>query len=264
MREIIFPTIQLKLNINNVAFQIFGVDIYWYALFIVSAFLLAIIFCKIDDGKYNIKFETILELLIITIPISIVCARLYFVLFKLDYYMQNPTEIFDIRNGGLAIYGGIIGAVITIAIYSKIKKIDIRDILDYLVLYLALGQAIGRWGNFFNQEAYGTITNNIFRMGIVENGIYKEVHPTFLYESISCFIIFILLFIMRNKRQYKGQITYLYLCLYGIIRAVIESMRTDSLMLGNFRISQILSIMLFITFTTILIYKNRKREKKSE
>jgi len=264
MREVIFPTIQLKLNINNVAFSIFGIDIYWYAIFIVSAFLLAIILCKRDDGKYNIKFENILELLIITIPISIVCARLYFVLFKLDYYLQNPLEILDIRNGGLAIYGGIIGAVITIAIYCKIKKIDLRDILDYLVPYLALGQAIGRWGNFFNQEAYGTVTNNIFRMGIVENGIYSEVHPTFLYESISCFIIFSILFIMRNKRQYKGQITYLYLCFYGVVRAIIESMRTDSLMLGNFRISQIVSIVLFITFATILIYKNRKKEQKSE
>ena len=261
MKNISFTGLGLDFNINSIAINVFGINIYWYAIFIVIAFLVAILFCKKDDGKYNIKYEQILEILLFVMPISIICARLYFVIFKLDYYIQNPTEIINIRNGGLAIYGGIIGAILTIFIYCKIKKASFLDILDYFVPYLVLGQAIGRWGNFFNAEAHGTITNNIFRMGIIENGIYKEVHPTFLYESISCLLIFILLFTMRNKREYKGQLTYSYLCLYGFVRAIIEGLRTDSLMLGNLRISQILSIILCIVFGIILIYKKVEKRK---
>ena len=142
---------------------------------------------------------------------------------------------------------------------------NILDMLDYIAPYLALGQAIGRWGNFFNGEAHGTVTNNTFRMGIVENGQYMEVHPTFLYESICNLIIFVILFLLRNKRKYKGQITYIYLSLYGFIRAIIEGLRTDSLMLGTFRISQVLSIILCIIFSIIMIYKEikYKREKNN-
>lgn len=261
MKEIHFTGLGLDLEVNSIAIKLGNISIYWYAIFIVIAFSVAILFCKRDDGKYNIKYEQILEILLFIMPISIICARLYFVIFKLDYYIQNPTEIMNIRNGGLAIYGGIIGAILTILIYCKIKKVSFLDVLDYFVPYLVLGQAIGRWGNFFNAEAHGTITDNIFRMGIIENGIYKEVHPTFLYESISCPLIFILLYVMRNKREYKGQLTYIYLCLYGFVRAIIEGLRTDSLMLGNIRISQILSIILCIVFGIILIYKKVEKTK---
>lgn len=261
MKEIHFTGLGLDLEVNSIAIKLGNISIYWYAIFIVIAFSVAILFCKRDDGKYNIKYEQILEILLFIMPISIICARLYFVMFKLDYYMQNPTEIMNIRNGGLAIYGGILGAILTILIYCKIKKASFLDILDYFVPYLVLGQAIGRWGNFFNAEAHGTITDNIFRMGIIENGIYKEVHPTFLYESISCLLIFILLYTMRNKREYKGQLTYIYLCSYGFVRAIIEGLRTDSLMLGNIKISQILSIILCIVFGIILIYKKVEKTK---
>jgi phosphatidylglycerol:prolipoprotein diacylglycerol transferase len=265
MKEILFPAIGLKININSIAISICGIDIYWYAILIVSAFVIAILLCKKDDGKYNIKFEDILELLIILIPISIVCARLYFVLFKLDYYVKNPLELFNIRNGGLAIYGGIIGAVLTILIYCKIKKLNAINIMDYIVPYLPLGQAIGRWGNFLNVEAHGIETNSIFRMGIVENGVYMEVHPTFLYESLSCFLIFIILYLLRNNRKYTGQITLLYIALSGFIRTFIEGLRTDSLMIGYCRISQILSIILCVISSCILIYKKiNKRNLKNE
>ena len=215
--------------------------------------------CKKDDGKYNIKFDDVLLLVVFMLPIAIICARVYFVIFKFDYYAQNPIEIFNIRNGGLAIYGGIIGAIITIIVYCKKKKIKILDMLDYLAPYLALGQAIGRWGNFFNGEAHGTETTNLFRMGIIENGNYIQVHPTFLYESICTFVIFVILFVTRNKRKYSGQLTYTYFFLYGIARAVIESFRTDSLMLEDFRVSQVLSIILSIIFGSILIYKKVKK-----
>lgn len=253
-----FEEFRIHLKLNKIAFSLFGIDIYWYAIFIFIAIALGLFLCKKDDGKYNIKFDDILSLFVFLLPISIICARLYFVLFKLDYYFQNPIQIFNIRNGGLAIYGGIIGAIITTILFCKNKKIKILDMLDFLVPYLALGQCIGRWGNFFNVEAYGTETSNLFRMGIFENGIYIQVHPTFLYESICTFIIFIILYTKRNKRKYSGQLSYTYFFLYGIARAIIEGFRTDSLMLGNIRISQILSIVLSIISGSILIYKKVK------
>lgn len=264
MSQVIFPSINLKLNISRVVINIFGIDIYWYAILIVLPFTIGIILCKKDDKKYNIKFEDILEVLIIVIPISILCARLYFVIFKLDYYLKFPQEILNFRDGGLAIYGGIIGTVITIIIYCKVKKINILDMLDYIVPYLPLGQAIGRWGNFFNIEAYGIETNNIFRMGIIENGQYIEVHPTFLYESICCLIIFFILYVLRYKRKYKGLMICIYLALYSLERTIIEGLRTDSLMLGNIRISQLLSIILCIICSIILIYKEIKGKKENE
>lgn len=216
-----------------------------------------------DKNRYNIKFENVIELLLFILPIGVICARIYFIIFKFDYYIANPAEIFNIRNGGLAIYGGIIGAIITLIVYCKIKKIKVLDMLDFLAPYLALGQSIGRWGNFFNLEAHGNLTNSILRMGIIENGKYIEVHPTFLYESICTLIIFIILYIIRNKKKFSGEIIFTYLTLYGAARAVIESLRTDSLMLGNFRISQILSIVLSAVFGILLIYNliNKRRKE---
>ncbi len=170
----------------------------------------------------------------------------------------------NIKSGGLAIYGGILGAVGTIIIFCKIKKINILNVLDIFVPYLALGQSIGRWGNFINGEAYGTITNNIFRMGIVENGLYKEVHPTFLYESISTLIIFLVLLALKKHRKYKGELTIVYLLLYSFIRAIIEGLRTDSLMIGTFRVSQVISVIIFIITLGILIYKSRRRGEINE
>lgn len=254
LKEIIFPSFNLKFEVNNVAIRIVNLEIYWYAIFIASAFIIAIILCRKDNLKYGINFDVILELIIMVIPVSILCARLYYVLFNLDYYLQNPIEIFNIRNGGLAIYGGIIGAVIVISIYCKKRKINMLDVLDYIVPYLPLGQAIGRLGNFFNVEAYGRRTTSLFRMGIIENGSYIEVHPTFLYEIICNVTIFIILYYLKSKRKYKGELTYIYLTLYGISRAIIEGFRTDSLMLGGLRISQLLSIFLFVMFSITIIY----------
>lgn len=259
MSKINFEGLGISLNINRIAFELKGIKIYWYAIIIISGIILSLFLCHKDDGKYNIKFENVLELALFVFPVSIIFARLYFVVFKIDYYMQKPMEIFNIRNGGLAIYGGIVGAIITILIYCKIKKIKFLDMVDYIVPYLPLGQAIGRWGNFFNAEAHGTETNSLFRMGIIENGNYIQVHPTFLYESICTFIIFFILYFKRNKRKYPGEITYIYLFLYGIARSIIEGFRTDSLMLGNIRVSQILSIILSIIFGSIIIYKKVKK-----
>ena len=134
--------------ISRVAFTIAGIDIYWYAVLIVSAIVIGIIWSLLKSGRYNIKFDTILDLCIFMIPISILCARTYYVIFNLNYYTSNPLEILDFRNGGLAIYGGIIGAVITIIVFCKIKKVNILNLTDYIAPIIPLGQAIGRWGNY--------------------------------------------------------------------------------------------------------------------
>lgn len=146
MTNITFPAFNINLSISRIAFTIGGIHIYWYAIFIAIAILIAIIALKKDCKKYNINYNDILELMIIVIPVAIICARLYYVIFNIQYYLNNPSEIINIRNGGLAIYGGIIGGAITTIIFCKIKKIKILDMFDMIVPYLSLGQAIGRWG----------------------------------------------------------------------------------------------------------------------
>ena len=185
MNIVNFEGLGLSFNIKREIFEIGGFKIYWYAVCIVLGMLIALLLCKKDDGKYKISFEEILKLAVIVLPVSIICARIYFVLFNLSYYNSNPLEIFNLREGGLAIYGGIIGAIITIAAYYKLNKEKIFNLLDYIAPFIPLAQSIGRWGNFFNKEAYITETSSILRMGIYnEYGKYIQVHPTFLYESI--------------------------------------------------------------------------------
>ena len=273
MNTVIFPSINLELNIKRVAFSIFGIDIYWYGIIIALAIMIALLILKLQDDKFEIEFNTILDLAIYLIPISLICARIYYVLFNLQQYTNNPLKIFNLRDGGMAIYGGIIGGLITCIIFCKKRKIKILNMLDYIVPVLALGQAIGRWGNFINIEAHGTETNSIFRMGIIENGTYMEVHPTFLYESIITFFLAILLLNIKDSekikkdskkqliRKYPGQVTFIYLIVYSFARFFIEGIRTDSLMLFNFRISQILSMAIFVVFCLILTYKELKHKK---
>ena len=263
MNTINFEGLGIRLNINSVLFEFKEIKIYWYAVCIVVGIAVALLFCKKDNGKYGIKFMDVLSLALILLPVSIIFARLYYVIFKLNYYSKNLIEIFNIRNGGLAIYGALIGAIVTIIFFCKYKKINILDMTDYLAPFVAIGQSIGRWGNFFNLEAHGTETTSLFRMGIVENGKYIQVYPTFFYESVCTLIIFFILYIKRNKRDYTGQITFIYFFLYGFIRAIIEGLRTDSLMIANFRVSQIISIFLCIIFGSILLYKDKKINKRS-
>ena len=252
-------------NISNIAITIFGVDIYWYAILIVTAILIGIMWSKIHSGRFSIKFNDILDLVIFLIPISFICARIYYCIFSWDNFKNNVIEVLNIRNGGLAIYGGIIGATITIFIFCKIKKMNFLDLTDFLAPVLSLGQSLGRWGNFFNKEAYGTETNSILKMEILENGNIKYVHPTFLYESIVTFICFIILAILSKKRKYKGQITFFYLVIYSSARMIIEGLRIDSLMFYNIRISQILSLAIFIIFGSILVWKEIKcRNEKNK
>lgn len=199
-----------------------------------------------------------LETVIIAVFMGIIGARIYYVAFNWEEYKIFPLKVFQLRDGGLAIYGGLIAGAIVIFEKCKKKKINPFDFFDMIVPFVAIGQSIGRWGNFFNCEAYGTQTINIFRMGIQTLEGYKEVHPTFLYESISTFLIFVILRILQKNRKFKGEITYFYLLFYAGVRSIIEGMRVDSLWLGNFRISQILSYVIFVV-SGIMLLKNFKK-----
>lgn len=266
MNTITFPALNLKFNISNIAISLFGINIYWYGVIIISAICISLLLCKKDDGKYGISFETIIEWFLWVLPISIIGARIYYVVFNINQY-NGIQDVLDFRSGGLAIYGALIFGVLTTIVFCKIKKIKFLDILDYVIPYLALSQAIGRWGNFVNAEAYGTETKALLRMGIYENEIYKEVHPAFLYESFVLIIIFVVLNRLKLKRKYSGQITYIYLFLYGLIRMFIEQIRSDSLMLYNLKISQVVSLVIFVISGMILSnrkLKCRKTEKNIE
>lgn len=259
-----FPNLNLTFNINPVAISIFGINIYWYGIIIVSSILIGLFLAKKFDGTYGIKYDDIFDFALIALFLGIICARAYYVIFKLDYYKMHPKEIFMIWNGGLAIYGGIIGGVIAAIFFCKKRKISFLNLADYIIPYLSLGQAMGRWGNFINQEAYGSLTESFLKMQIFDKNIgkYINVHPTFLYESIIDIALFAILMYLRKKRKFKGQLLYTYLIVYGAGRAIVEGLRTDSLMIGNFRVSQILSVIL-MTFGLIAYILAKNVDEKS-
>lgn len=259
-----FPNLNLSFFINPVAITILGLNIHWYGIIIVFAILIGLAFAKHDDGLHKIKFDDVFDFVLIALFVGIISARLYYVLFNLDYYIKNPNEIFKIWNGGLAIYGGIIGGAISAVFFCKKKKIKFLDLCDYIVPFLAFAQGLGRWGNFINQEAYGYPTENFLKMRIYNNeiGEFINVHPTFLYESILDISLFLILMSIRKNRRFSGQLLYIYLIIYGIGRAIIESFRADSLYLSNIRISQIISIFIVVLSITMYYFDEKCRRKK--
>lgn len=258
MNVVTFPDLNLSFKFSEIAFTVFGLSIYKYAVCIVSGIIIALVLCRLNKEKFNIEYDFILENTVLGIFFGAIGARLYYVLFNFEYYINNPSQILNFRNGGLAIYGGLILGSVAIIVNCKLQKKSILDLFDCLVPYVAIAQCIGRFGNFFNMEAYGYETTSIFRMGINTVQGYIEVHPTFLYEAVANLIITITLLFLQRKRKYKGQILLYYIGMYGLIRFFIEGLRSDSLMLFNFRISQILSIVIFIISSTILITKRFK------
>ena len=261
MNIVRFPGVGLEFEFSKVAFSIFGVSIYKYAMCIVLGIVVALILAKLSKNKFNIDYSFVLENTIIGIIVGTLGARLYYVLFNLDYYLNNVGEIFNFRSGGLAIYGGLIFGALAVFINCKIRKKDVLDLFDYVAPFIAIAQSIGRFGNFFNVEAYGYETTSFLRMGILTMTGYMEVHPTFLYEALATLLIFIILIFIQRKRDFKGQIFFGYCALYAFVRAIIEGLRADSLMFFGFRISQVLSIVLFIVSVIILVYKKRKEGK---
>ncbi len=243
---------------NPIAFTIAGIDIRWYGILIGVAFLLAIYISYLRAPKFGIVQDDILDLTIFLIPCSIIGARAYYVIFSYDNYRGNFIQMLNLRAGGLAIHGGIIAGVIVSYIVAKRKKIKFSNLADLIMPQVALAQAIGRWGNFFNSEAHGGPTNLPWAITVYG----EKVHPTFLYESIWCFFIFILLIFLSNKIKFNGQIALLYAMLYSFERFWVEGFRTDSLMIGQFRQAQVLSLVVFILALSAYIYQVRKYKKK--
>lgn len=258
MNEVTFPELNLNFEFSKIAFTLFGISVYKYAVCIILGIVVALIICKLNKEKFNIDYDFILENTVVGMFFGAIGARLYYVIFNIEYYINNPSQILNFRNGGLAIYGGLILGAIAIIINCKIQKKNILDFFDCIVPYVAIAQCIGRFGNFFNIEAYGYETTSFLRMGINTINGYIEVHPTFLYESLSNLIICIILLIMQRKRRYKGQIVLSYIAFYGLIRFFIEGLRTDSLMLFNFRVSQILSILILVIAVILMVINNFK------
>ncbi len=253
-----FPSLGIELNISNIAFTLGELDVYWYGIIIGTALLLSYLLAYLRAKKSDIEPDHITNIVLICTPFAIIFARLYYVLFSLDYYLANPEKIFALRDGGIAIYGAVIGAIISCLIYCKVKKLNTLKIFDLCIPSVALGQAIGRWGNFFNKEAYGVQTSSFLRMTIYEGGKLIDVHPTFLYESLWNLLVFVVLLVISKKKKYHGQIFTLYITLYGLGRFFIEGLRTDSLYIGDFRISQIIAGISFISGLTILIINKFK------
>ncbi len=243
---------------RTLPFTVFGKEIYLYGVVIALGFLLAIFYVRRRVKEFGTNFDLVTDAILITVPIAIVCARVYYVIFSWDVYRDNPISALYIWEGGLAIYGGVIGAILGLILFAKFRKQKLTPYLDMMSLGLLIGQSVGRWGNFFNREAYGAeITNSFFlRMGLIDKttGLVRYWHPTFLYESVWNLLGLILLHFLSKKRKYDGQVFLAYLAWYGLGRVWIEGLRTDSLYLGSFRVSQLLAGASFAVATGLMLY----------
>lgn len=237
-----FPSLGIELNPSR-ALTLGPVTINWYGLIIACGLLLAVLYACRRSKQFGLKSDDLIDGVLFIVPFAIICARLYYCIFQWDSYKKNPIEILYIWNGGLAIYGGVIGAAIGIFALAKVKKIKVGAVLDITSLGFLIGQSIGRWGNFFNREAFGVETDAFLRMGLTNayTGKVTYYHPTFLYESVWNAIGFVLIHHLSKKRKYDGQVALMYLAWYGLGRTFIEGLRTDSLYLGSLRVSQILA-----------------------
>lgn len=257
---IAFPGLGIELDPPSY-FSLGPLTIHFYGVIIACGLMLAVIYGMRRSKEFGLKSDDILDGVLWIVPFAIICARLYYCIFEWDSYKTNPISILYIWNGGLAIYGGVIGAAIGIIVFSKIKKISLGALLDVVSIGFLIGQSIGRWGNFMNREAFGAPTDNFLRMGLylTENGRYSPqmmfYHPTFLYESLWNAVGFVALHLLSKRRQYDGQIALCYAAWYGLGRAIIEGLRTDSLYWGPFRVSQLLAAVSCVAAAGVLIWQ---------
>ena len=270
--ELSFPGLGITIDVSPVAFQIGDFKVYWYGVIIAAAMLVCFGLAVKLAKKNNFSPDLVYDLMFITLPCAIVGARVYYVIFRWDYYAEDLSRIFDTRSGGLAVYGGVILVLVGYFVMCRIRKIPYSTVLDYLAPLLPLGQAIGRWGNFFNQEAFGTTTN--LPWGMTSNSISSylstycptldssmPVHPTFLYESLGNIILCIILFKLRKKSKYAYETAAVYFVGYGFIRFFVEGLRTDSLYIGStaIRASQLLSLILVIGGLLYIAFAHYKK-----
>ena len=252
-----FPSLGIEINPVR-AIQIGPLSIHLYGLIIALGLMLAVIYACKRSRQFGLTADDLTDGVLFIVPFAILCARLYYCVFQWDSYKDNPIEILYIWQGGLAIYGGVIGAALGILVFSKVKKVKIGAVLDITSLGFLIGQSIGRWGNFFNREAFGEETDSFLRMGLTHaaTNITKYYHPTFLYESLWNAAGFVLLHFLSKKRRYDGQIALGYVAWYGLGRALIEGLRMDSLYWGPFRVSQVLAAVSCVAAVSVLLWNS--------
>ena len=251
----------LMVSPGRVCFTVFGIDIMWYGVLIGIGFILATVISYRRAPRLGIKPDHFIDVMIWLIPAAIIGARAYYVIFNWEMYAGDWASIFNTRNGGLAVHGGILLGIIAVYIVSRIDSEDFLSLLDLCAPVLALGQAIGRWGNFFNEEAHGVETDLPWAQ-IIDG---KGYHPTFLYESVWCFLLFLfLIWFSNHRRSFRGQIICLYFMLYSVERFFVESLRTDSLMIGSLRQAQVISIVLFAAGLILYFYFKKNRSLVSD
>ena len=265
--SISFPFLGLELNPGRVL-ELGPLKIHYYGAIIALGLILAVIYACRRSKQFGLKEDDIIDGVLWVVPFAILCARLYYCAFrwKEGGYAADPLSVLYIWEGGLAIYGGVLGAVIGVAIHCKFKKISLPALLDLVALGFLIGQCMGRWGNFFNREAFGAATDSIFRMGLynARTGMWEYYHPTFLYESVWNAAGFVILHFLSGKRHYDGQVALGYAAWYGLGRTFIEGLRMDSLYWGSFRVSQVLAAVSCVAASAVLVWLSFKKHEKKD
>lgn len=279
-KAIAFPNLGIQLDNVGKSISVFGFEIAFYGMIIGLGILAGVLIALQEAKRTKQDTEIYLDFAIYAVLCSIIGARIYYVAFSWDSYKDNLLQIFNLRQGGLAIYGGVIGAVITLIVYSKVKKQNFWLMADTGCIGLITGQAIGRWGNFFNREAFGEYTNNLLAMKLPVNAVRNheitelmwehvesgciQVHPTFLYESLWNLGVLLFLLFYRKKKHFHGELFFVYLGGYGLGRVWIEGLRTDQLTLGNtgIAVSQVLAGCMVLLSAGVIIYKNLQIKKQ--
>ena len=282
INDIAFPNLNIYLHDVPRGFTVFGFFIALYGVVIAVGMLLGVAVAVHDRKSRGLPEEAVWDVALIGIPCGIIGARIYYIIFAWDFYKDDPVRIFNIRQGGLAIYGGVIGAFISIFIYCRIKKVGFLELWDSIALGFLVGQALGRWGNFFNREVFGGYTDNIFAMRLPIDAVrprdispalagtigagenFIQVHPTFLYESMWNLMLLILLYLYRKHKKFSGEIFCLYIAGYGIGRFWIESIRTDQLYITGTQIpvSMVMACIMVAAAAVMEVYFRKKSQKQ--
>ena len=251
-----FPALGIEVNPGR-SFDLGPLSIHYYGLIIALGLVLAVVYACRRSKEFGIQEDDLLDGVLWVTPFAILCARAYYCIFSWEMYADDPISVLYIWHGGLAIYGGVLGAILGVIVFCKIKKLKIATILDLMLLGFLIGQCLGRWGNFFNREAFGAETDSFLRMGLTDTitGVTTYYHPTFLYESLWNAAGFVLLHIFSKRRRYDGQVALLYAAWYGLGRCMIEGLRMDSLWWGPFRVSQLLAGISCLTAVGVLVWQ---------